>query len=619
MMRRFRRAALLVLPLFCAAGTLRAQQPLNLGFERESSEGPTRPWGWVPSSFAQGAAAGLDSVERHGGRRSLRIARPDAGGAPYTVHSLSTYIEPRMLLGRRARVTAWLRADGPGARATLDLRAWGPEYSVLHIDSAAALSGGTAEWTRHEVEIPIDSAAHTLVLTASLAGTGTAWFDDLTFEVDGTRLDAVPVAREPTADEIGWLAGRSTPLRTVDPPAPGERPDDADLESFARIVGDARIVALGESTHGTGEFFRVKHRLLEHLVREHGFTLFAIEANQLATERINAYVRGAPDTAEAAMRGMFQVWNTEEMRALVEWMRAHNAAHPARKVEFVGFDMQDPSLPADSLRAFAARRDPALAAALDSLHGPYREAWRRGAYPQAPDSVLARWRAGAGAAWRLAEARREEWLRGAATAEDSAAVEYAVQNARVVHQAAVYTAGNQPDRDSAMAANLAWHLARRPPGTRAVVWAHDSHISRGAAPRPEDNYFASSMGAYLDRLFGSQVRRFGIMTYDGRYTAARSMWGGPRGMIAAEAFPAPAGSIEEALHRVARSLGAAQLLADLRAAPADPGGRWLLEGRPYRFVGYAAEDYGFSGSMAPAHQLDAVIFIGHTTPSRLLR
>jgi erythromycin esterase len=528
-----------------------------------------------------------------------------------------------MVRGRRARVTAWIRADSVRGEADVHLQSWGPGFRVLHADStsgrASARAPGRAGWTRHVVEIPIDSAAHTLVLTARLRGTGTAWFDGVRMEIGGAAVDAVPIARAPTAAEVEWLVRHSAPLRTVDPPAAGEADDDSDLAPFGQIVGGARIVALGESTHGTSEFFRLKHRLLRYLVREHGFRVFAIEANQQAAERINAYVRGGDDEAEKAMAVMFRVWNTEEMRALVEWMRSHNAANPERTVEFVGFDMQDPSHPIDSLRAFAARRDPGLVPALARLHGPYREAWRRGAYPQAPDSVLSRWRADAGEAARLVEARRDEWLRRAATAADSAAVEWALQNARVAHQAAVYASLNQVDRDSAMAENLAWLLARRPPGTRAVVWAHDSHISRGGAPDPEDNYFARSMGAYLARRFGSELRIFGILTHGGEYTAARSMYGGPPGMIAAEAFPAPAGSVEEAFHRAARRMGAAQILADLRAAAAEPEGRWLLEGRAHRFVGYAAEDYGFSGTMAPAHQFDAILFVDQTTGSRLLR
>ena len=141
---------------------------------------------------------------------------------------------------------------------------------------------------------------------------------------------------------------------------------------MADIVGPARVVGLGESTHGTREFFQAKHRLLAYLVRERGFRVFAIEANQVAVRRVDAYVQGGPGTAEDAMRVMFRVWNTEEMRALVEWLRGWNAAHPDRRVRFVGYDMQDQRTPADTLRAFLARAEPGLLGRFDELAGEYR-------------------------------------------------------------------------------------------------------------------------------------------------------------------------------------------------------------------------------------------------------
>ena len=124
------------------------------------------------------------------------------------------------------------------------------------------------------------------------------------------------------------------------------------------------------------------------------------------------------------------------------------------------------------------------------------------------------------------------------------------------------------------------------------------------------------MGSYLDRIYGDDYRAFSIMSYDGSYTAVQSMWGGPRGLVVVEAFPAPVGSLEEAFHRVSQRLGASLFVTDLRPAFADPGGRMLLQGRPYRFVGYAAEDYGFSGSVEFAHQFDGLLFVDQTTGTR---
>ncbi len=127
-----------------------------------------------------------------------------------------------------------------------------------------------------------------------------------------------------------------------------------DLRPFGQMVGDARIVALGEATHGTREFFLLKHRLVEFLVAELGFTIFAIEANWPESEIVNEYIltgKGEPAAALAGLR--FWTWDTEEVFALIEWMRAWNAGHgPDRRVRFAGIDAQFPSLAAARLHQY---------------------------------------------------------------------------------------------------------------------------------------------------------------------------------------------------------------------------------------------------------------------------
>jgi erythromycin esterase len=587
-----------------------AQQPLPLDFERASTEGFTRPWNWTPFSYARGGVASVDSTVSHGGRRSLRISRP-ASPALSGAHAFATYLNPLAARGKTVRVTGWIRTEQLAGKAYLTVQSWA-NFEVLASDTSHTAPGG---WTRGAIEIPVSTSTETLVITANLEGSGTAWFDDIILEIDGRRARELPTAREVSREEIDWLARHSTPLRTVDGTKPGASPDFSDFTSFGAIVGDARVVALGESTHGTSEFFRLKHRLVEYLVREHNFRLFAIEDQQLGMERVNTYVLGGPGTVEEAMRGMFGVWSTTEVRDLISWMRSYNQEYPNDPVEFIGFDMQNPSMPIDSLLAFTRRFEPSLTPTLEALLTDYREAWRKSSYPQysAPESLHHRWADGAEAAWRLVEARSSAWLTRAESPTDSLVVEWAVQNSRVIAQAGRFIFNNQTDRDSAMAANLAWRLELNGRGRRAIVWAHDSHISKGRATTTEGNYFVSSMGMYLDRLYGEGYRTFGIMSHGGAYTAVKSMWGGPRELSIITAFPAPRGSLEEAFHRVADRLKSPIFLIALPPAMGDPRGRILLEDRPHRFVGYAAEDYGFSGMIQAGHQFDGILFVDQTS------
>ena len=606
--------------------TLKAQQPLNLGFELISTEGPTRPWGWTPLSYAPGATVLVDSSVAYTGRRSLRISQGDEepDQSLYT-HSLATYLNPIAAGGKQVRVTGWIMTENLEGHALFTVQAWA-NYEILRVDSThsqkALESSFPTQWTQHQVEIYIPPETETLVITVDMQGMGSVWFDELSLEIEGEPFRSLPIARNISDSEVQWLARHSFPLHTVDPSPLRSNSDLSDLDVLSPIIGEARIIALGESSHGTSEFFRLKHRVLEYLIRHHGFRLFAMEDQQLEMEKVNAYVRGGSGTIEEAMSGMFGVWATTEVKDLIEWLKEYNVEHSHDPVEFVGFDMQNPTLPIDSLFAFAKRYDPNLYPTLVSLLWDYRKAWQRNAYPQylVSDSVRHRWADGAEAAWRLVKARRTAWLSRAESKMDSLDVEWAQQNARVAAQAGRYIFNHQPDRDSSMALNLKWHLDRRGSDERVVLWAHDSHISKGQASTTEGNYFLSSMGFYLNQLYGKDdYKSFGIMSYEGTYTATRSMWGGPRDLILVDAFPAPSGSLEEAFHRVSQRLETACFVMDLRPATSDSEGKMLLEQRPYRFVGYAAEDYGFSGSIEAVHQFDGIFFIDRTTGTRPLR
>jgi erythromycin esterase-like protein len=175
-------------------------------------------------------------------------------------------------------------------------------------------------------------------------------------------------ADEPTQAQVEWLQRNAIPITTV--VAGGDR---ADLKPLRDAIGDARIVALGEGTHGTREFFQMKHRLVEFLARDMGFTIFSIEASMPEAYRLNDYVlRGEGDPRELIGGMYFWTWNTEEVLALVEWMRACNAAGDGR-IEFTGFDMQTPDVAMQIVRDYVTQVD---ASAGDEIQTAYENALR---------------------------------------------------------------------------------------------------------------------------------------------------------------------------------------------------------------------------------------------------
>jgi erythromycin esterase-like protein/beta-lactamase regulating signal transducer with metallopeptidase domain len=163
------------------------------------------------------------------------------------------------------------------------------------------------------------------------------------------RNEAAPTPAEP----VQWIKANAIPLSTVQA---GHGFDD--MQPIAKIVGNARIVALGEATHGTREFFQLKHRMVEFLASKMGFTIFSIEANMPEAYRLNDYVLNGKGDPATLLKGMyFWTWDTKEVLEMIQWMREFNQSGKGR-IEFTGFDMQTPNVAAKIVSDFVAANEP---------------------------------------------------------------------------------------------------------------------------------------------------------------------------------------------------------------------------------------------------------------------
>jgi erythromycin esterase len=134
---------------------------------------------------------------------------------------------------------------------------------------------------------------------------------------------------------ISWINNNAHPLNSVAATSGFE-----DLQWLKPVLQNVNYVGLGDATFGTREFFQIKHRMLEFLVKEMGFTFFVIQSSYSACKNINDYVLYGKGTARAALASLW--WNTEEMLEVIEWIQSYNttAAEEDKKIKFVGIDMQ---------------------------------------------------------------------------------------------------------------------------------------------------------------------------------------------------------------------------------------------------------------------------------------
>nr|WP_231333389.1 erythromycin esterase family protein [Actinomadura graeca] len=158
-------------------------------------------------------------------------------------------------------------------------------------------------------------------------------------------VPGVPATRAAAADgrpgPVPALDRHARPLRSTEPSGgPG------DLRALGRAVGGAAVVGAGEATHGSHEFFTMKHRIFRHLVGHHGFTTFAIESSWSTGLRLDDYVvhgTGDPRAIIEEEFGSRVPWSTREFLDMLLWMRACNA-RGHRRVRFMGDDLNYPTL-----------------------------------------------------------------------------------------------------------------------------------------------------------------------------------------------------------------------------------------------------------------------------------
>src|SRR6266404_1193125 len=158
---------------------------------------------------------------------------------------------------------------------------------------------------------------------------------------------------------VDWIGKHAVRLQTTE-----AGHGFADMKPLKKMIGNARIVSLGEATHGSREFFQLKHRMLEFLATEMGFTIFSIEANMPEAYRLNDFVLNGKGDPAKLIKGMyFWTWDTQEVLDMVLWMREFNKSGRGW-VQFTGFDMQTPNVANEIVHDFVAKLDPAYAPVL---------------------------------------------------------------------------------------------------------------------------------------------------------------------------------------------------------------------------------------------------------------
>lgn len=336
---------------------------------------------------------------------------------------------------------------------------------------------------------------------------------------------------QPKPADIRDADGLADALRPHLEPLPAPELAEEFGSHFDRFA-DANVVLLGEATHGTSEFYRARAAITRRLIEKHGFTVVAVEADWPDAAQIDAYVRHhgkRPRRGEPFVRFPTWMWRNAEMLAFADWLRGYNEGKSEdRQASIHGLDVYSLS---ESMRAVIDYLDRVDAeASMRARHrygclSPWQDEPAR--YGQAVvHAGLAACEGNVVQQLKEMLSKRLDWIE-----QDGDAWFDATQNARIVRAAeryyrSMYHGANESWnlRDRHMFDTLQAILAQRGFGTKAIVWAHNSHVGNAAATgmgwRGQFN-----IGELARLAFGKSAILVGFGTDVGTVAAA-SDWGG---------------------------------------------------------------------------------------------
>lgn len=425
---------------------------------------------------------------------------------------------PAALAGRTVIVVDDGSSTGATLFAAIDaVRAAEPAHLVVAVPAAP-------ESTCREVRGLADDMVCATMPSPFLAVDAAFW--------DFTQVGAEEVRQLLAAPTTGAPAPPDpvAALRRAAVPAPAGVPPGDVLDE---LVGDARFVLVGESSHGTHEFYAARAAITRRLLTEHGFDAVAVEADWPDAYRVDRFVRGAgaDRTPDEALRGFERfpawMWRNTVVRDFVGWLRRHNDGH--RPAGFYGLDLYSMHRSMRRVIDYLDRVDPAAAerarrryACLDRAGEDDGQAYGYGAAFGAVESCQAE------VLRQLADLQRN------AAAHDGDAGFDAVRNAWTVRAAESYYRAMFGDRvsswnlrDEHMADTLdalAEYLGHDGAPARIVVWAHNSHVGDARATEMAADG-ELSLGQLVRERHGKDCRSIGFGTCHGTVTAA-SRWGG---------------------------------------------------------------------------------------------
>ncbi|KAJ4403101.1 hypothetical protein N0V85_005173 [Neurospora sp. IMI 360204] len=440
---------------------------------------------------------------------------------------------------------------------------------------------------------------------------------------------------QPPASPIGLLRSHVHPFPSL---SEALADPNKDILRYFDSFSSAKVLLIGDSSHGTSEFYAFRAALTRYMIEHHGYTMVACEADWPDAESIDRYVRrrpgpGPPATIESEaearragrelsfMRFPRWMWRNKETHEFVEWLRCWNKGKDVKK-EAVGFYGLDLYSMGSSMRAVINYLEHVDKDMAEKARQSY---WRLHEWSEDPHEYGLETLVSSGKGFKGYEddvvqvlqnllSKRLEYER---IKWDGDEFHGAEQNARLVKDAehyyrAMYYARDESWnlRDTHMFQTLQRTLDHRGSHSKAIVWAHNSHIGDARTTSMGWSADEINVGQLCREAYGKKALSIGCLGYTGKVAAAKR-WDGDMSVMHVK--PALPNSYERLMH----DTGIKNFVLDLRTKHCDKALREaLMEKRLERFIGViyapATERQSHYSFAVLPEQLDGIVYFDET-------
>ena len=534
-----------------------AQEFQNLDFEFGQYNNQPVKWAIEGSN----GHVNLDSIILKTGKKSLHVNVKNGEIYVYLI------LSPHLIAGKTVAFTADLKQSA-GDSVKGNLLLFNPNQSpVLSNDIPNNNNWNTMT---HQAVFPKQYDSDRMLLGFSIQGSGNIWIDNVNIKIDGVNYgDGTPDFREPTNAEITILNKRVIPISINQ-----SSEDEKELKPLNKLIGNAKIVGLGENSHGSSSIFKVKLRLVKYLVKNLGFTLFALEAPTVECDLINQYVLyGKGSKREVIQNLVYKVWQNEDILNIVEWIKTYNETAKI-KVEFRGVDCQN-SISALNYLLEVKKGNPLHNTEVKKLKQLFD--------------------------YSLKEKKRWEVVYQQLNKVDSIYEIEEKTSDKIKRYLLIFRQGltfhsestDYKLRDQYMADNVDWLIKHGRPGEKIIVSADNQHINKSSAVQ----------GGYLNQMYGKDYINIGFTYRTGHYAAD-----GPKKMY--EVHPPYLGTYEYFLSKSRFN----NFIIDLRKSDID----YLNKKAGFRVLGSRPQEASQFVEVNLKSLFDILIYLDKSEPTEQL-